>query len=655
MAEADTLVKKLKTIDWQTVLILLTAAVFRVLFLDNRPAHHDEGVNGWFADQITANGFYKYDPTNYHGPLHFYIIFLVQTLFGRSSFLLRLPTVMVSILSVYWILLFSKFIDKKAVQIAAICMAVSPAFVYFGRFAIHESDLVFFIILTMWGIIGLYKSGSVKYLWAVGLGIAGLLLTKETYIIHLAGFFLSLLSLKYFKKSSDKPENGPSKQYWSKNDLILVVGVCVGIILFFYSGAFLYSKGFTGIFETIQAWVSTGSKTSGHQKPILYWLNITTEYEIPVFIGIICSLWYLTSNIVPMRLITIYGLATFVAYSLVPYKTPWCSISIFWPFYIILGHAITRLMKTQYRFITKVLFVMALLHSVFSSIKLNFYNYTDHKIKYVYVQTFSTISKLIEPIMKLVKDDPSNYSMKGIVLRPDEWPVPWILGDFSNVGYHNLNNIPKEPDADFLFIDKGYINYIEENLKNEYFTDQFQLRDAQAPSKVYLSYEKFKDLFPDRTPEFKPTEHKQKEKLLPGQGLLGLFYNNSSWSNQPVLKKVFTSPDIYWEGNSPLPPPFSVELTGEINIQEDTLFSLSTDDGGFLEIDGERIIDDPGPHGVQTINAKVTGKKGWKKIRTGFYDTGGGAIIKLFKTDGTGKDIPILTKELRYDERLIDK
>ncbi len=46
-----------------------------------KPPHFDEGINGWFVDQMRKNGFYRYDPTNYHGPLHFYILFLAQVAF----------------------------------------------------------------------------------------------------------------------------------------------------------------------------------------------------------------------------------------------------------------------------------------------------------------------------------------------------------------------------------------------------------------------------------------------------------------------------------------------------------------------------------------------------------------------------------------------
>src|SRR4030095_13078844 len=76
---------------WVDLLILLLAAVLRLWAFSLKPAHFDEGVNGYFVDQITKNGFYHYDPTNFHGPLHFYILFVMQTLFGREIWALRLP------------------------------------------------------------------------------------------------------------------------------------------------------------------------------------------------------------------------------------------------------------------------------------------------------------------------------------------------------------------------------------------------------------------------------------------------------------------------------------------------------------------------------------------------------------------------------------
>src|SRR5436309_8854944 len=86
---------------WMFWAILGLAAVLRLFFLGIKPPHFDEGINGWFVDQLIKNGYYRYDPTNYHGPLHFYILFLFESLFGRNLWALRLPVVIASIASVW--------------------------------------------------------------------------------------------------------------------------------------------------------------------------------------------------------------------------------------------------------------------------------------------------------------------------------------------------------------------------------------------------------------------------------------------------------------------------------------------------------------------------------------------------------------------------
>ncbi len=62
--------------DWTFWGIIALGAFLRFLLLSMKPPHFDEGINGWFVDQMMRTGFYRYDPTNYHGPLHFYILFL---------------------------------------------------------------------------------------------------------------------------------------------------------------------------------------------------------------------------------------------------------------------------------------------------------------------------------------------------------------------------------------------------------------------------------------------------------------------------------------------------------------------------------------------------------------------------------------------------
>src|SRR5215510_8444561 len=187
-ARASDYVERLKVrfagTDWVPWLILALAAFLRFFLLGIKPPHFDEGINGWFVDQVMHNGFYRYDPTNYHGPLHFYVLLLSESLLGRNIWALRLPVVLVSIGCVWLMLKFEPLVGRNVSRMAALAMAISTGFVFYGRYAIHEVWLVLFTMMLILGLLGLWKSGATRYLWCAGMGLPGMILTKETYIIH---------------------------------------------------------------------------------------------------------------------------------------------------------------------------------------------------------------------------------------------------------------------------------------------------------------------------------------------------------------------------------------------------------------------------------------------------------------------------------------
>src|SRR5207248_9592062 len=146
------------------------------LFLGIRPTHCGEGINGWFVDQMVKDGFYRYEPTNYHGPLHFYILFLSQILFGRSLYALRLPVVLASIGSVWLALKNDRLIPQPVARLAALAMALSPGFIFYGRYSIHEAWLLIFSMMFIFGLLGLWREGTLNYLWFTGMGLTGMIL-----------------------------------------------------------------------------------------------------------------------------------------------------------------------------------------------------------------------------------------------------------------------------------------------------------------------------------------------------------------------------------------------------------------------------------------------------------------------------------------------
>ncbi|MEO5719524.1 MAG: flippase activity-associated protein Agl23, partial [Chthoniobacterales bacterium] len=305
--------------------------VFRFFLLSMKPPHFDEGINGWFVDQMMKSGFYRYDPTNYHGPLHFYVLFLSQALFGRHIWALRLPVVLVSLASIFLTLKFEPFVGRWVSRIAAFAMAISPAFIFYGRYSIHEVWLLFFSMLFVFGLIGLWRLGARGYLWCVGVGVAGMILTKETYIIHIGCALIAGAVLWISHKLTPMPDVKRAPQEWDLADLAMVTGTAIFFIVFFYSGTFLNWPGLKGLYGTFAVWYQTGSNGNGHEKPWPYWLELVLRYEWPVLVGLFfCGLCQFFRNFV-VRYLAIYGVGVFAAYSIIHYKTPWIIISIVWP------------------------------------------------------------------------------------------------------------------------------------------------------------------------------------------------------------------------------------------------------------------------------------------------------------------------------------
>jgi uncharacterized protein (TIGR03663 family) len=507
--------------DWMFWLILGLAAALRILFLGIKPPHFDEGINGWFVDQMVKDGFYRYDPTNYHGPLHFYILFLTQTLFGRNLYALRLPVVLASLGAVWLALKYDRLIPRRVARIAAMAMAVSPGFIFYGRYSIHEAWLLLFSMMFIFGLLGLWREGTLNYLWFTGMGITGMILTKETYIIHV-GCALIALPLAYVSTLIFPAEGSkPAPQKWNSIDLAVICLTGIGAIVFFYSGTFFHWSGLKDLFRTFHAWFETGSTGHGHEKPWYYWLDLIARYEWPICAGLILCLFSFLFRSFPLRFLAILGVGTFAAYSIIAYKTPWCVISIIWPLFFTFG-AFVLIVPRASLVLSSIIASIPLLVSFGYAISLNYFHCTSfieahwdsnrplttnlreffESEPYVYVQTYNDIYKLTTPLLEKAHEDPQFYHLVGHILRPSPYPLPWILGDFPRIGYYEHDNNPPDFDADFLLVEESKIPEVEKKLRDVYYTEPLTVRPYQDPSKLYLRASVFKKFFPGRLPDF---------------------------------------------------------------------------------------------------------------------------------------------------------
>ncbi len=527
---------------WISASIVLLALVLRLLWLDVKPAHFDEGVNGWFVDTMTRQGYYHYDPTNFHGPLHFYVLFLAQTLLGREIWVLRLPLALVSTGSVVLVLGWRCYLGERVCQIAALAMAISPAMVFYGRYAIHETWLLFFLLLTAWGGAGLWRFGERRHLWAAALGLTGMILTKETYLIHVVALVLAVPCLLAYGKISRSTRFAFAGWKFGVRELLKVTAICGLLIVFFYTGGFLDWPGprtfdanghpqplgsLAGLYECFGAWIRTGTATdiapTGHEKPWHYWLQLlagvevdengqrpifrtTIASELPALLGLLASFALLAPRTNRLaRYLAIYGLGALIGYSLVPYKTPWCVIVLAWPFYFVFGLAVVRCAQRVDVWSATAVTAALCVFTLNATWQLNFRHFTDEAEPYVYVQTNQDIEKLLIPLRTLAARDARNRYLTGHFMVPEHHPLIWLLGDFPKIDFPALDQPPEPPDADVLLLDDSVVDSVEPDLHFNYFKEPLKVRGKSVESAtLYLQQGTFGALFPGRTPEFQP-------------------------------------------------------------------------------------------------------------------------------------------------------
>lgn len=480
-------------------LILLLAAALRLWALDLKAPHFDEGINGWFSDRLRDTGAFAYDPTNYHGPWHFYALFTSQSLIGRNIWALRLPVVLASLLCIPVIFMFARWFGRTAARWAALAFAVSPACVFYGRYSIHEPWFVLFGMLFVWGAIALWQERDKAGLWAAAGGLTGMLLNKETYIIHAGSLVLATgVFVLWNRVSPLKPvAERPLARGWTRGDALLAAGTMGFLLLFFYSGNFFHFKGLVDFFGALVAWTQTGAAANGHEKtayelwPFInyYWLALLARYEWPALAGLVWSLRYAWPGPAVPRLLAIYAGGVLLAYSLIPYKTPWCILPIIWPWFLFFGAAIAAAGKFRARAVG----LLLLAASLGMCLRLNFRQFENDAEPYVYVQTYRSLDTVTRPLLDAAQRDARFYAVPGAIYT-DYYPLPWVLGDFTRIGWYG-KPAPDDgrplPDSfagsDFVVVESKEAEKVRAMLGPHFTEKRFRFRSGMEECTVFFS------------------------------------------------------------------------------------------------------------------------------------------------------------------------
>ncbi|HYE13187.1 MAG TPA: flippase activity-associated protein Agl23 [Pyrinomonadaceae bacterium] len=454
-------------------LILVAAAALRLFAPGLKPLHHDEGVNGFFLTNIVRGAGWKYDPTNYHGPTLYYLTLPVVAVTGLTTFALRFVTAAFGVGTVWLALCLRRRLGSVGSLAAAALIAVSPAAVYYSRYYIHETLFLFFTLAMVVTALRFYETRRPLYLMLLSASTALLFATKETAFITVGTLVLATLvswawaSLTRAAAPPAPPQparkrKGREAAYGRGEDFrprrilaafgppgraaALVVGALAlfaFVWIVFYSSFFKNWQGaFWDSFRAFDVWSKTGT-SEFHAKPFHTYLKWLVQEEAPVLVlataGTAAALFERRRN----RFAIFAGAWAFgilLAYSLIPYKTPWLVLNFVVPMCLAAGYALGAFDRmgpagAKARAPVLVVGACAVLFAAYQTAVLNFSRYDDDRYPYVYSHSRRELHDLVVELERLARRSGRGQSAGISVASPEYWPLPWYLRDYKGVAY----------------------------------------------------------------------------------------------------------------------------------------------------------------------------------------------------------------------------
>jgi len=363
------------------------------------------------------------------------------------------------------------------------------------------------------------------------------------------------------------------------------------ILCLFFSSFFTHAEGVGKFFKAFELWTHQGTVGSKHTKPFPYYLELLSTFERPILIlgllGIIFSFWKRK----PEEVFTsLYAVGTFLAFSLIPYKTPWCVQNMMLPLFILSGVFIKYVFEiTPYKLLRLAylpFILIILLYSLYQSADVNYINYDNDSYGIVYVQTNRSAKELVQRVDELSRVKYEGEDTKILIDAEGTLPLNWY---FRNHKHFWLGAITQDiKNYPIIIANRNKESEIEKILKNDYRKEGYPFNPATGNFlALYYKDVDFKKEAPKKIILTEAIELGKKEsKLKPG--LAGTIFQNVYFRGRK-LGKVVDRKIYFWydtDKEKPFPAPFSIIWKGIIKIPEsgEYLFSTISDDGSFLDI-----------------------------------------------------------------------
>lgn len=283
--------------------------------------------------------------------------------------------------------------------------------------------------------------------------------TKETAFITLGTMIIAVACVWiwrriYRAKAADATEDAIDDTHlgWRNfrsalgggTDLLLilvaaaVVFVYLGVL--FFSSFFTYPEGVRAAFEAYAIWTKTGSKDHT-QNGFWAYVKWGFESEAPLFVlsAVGTLIAFLKARHRFAMFASLWAFGLLLAYSIIPYKTPWLAISFVLPMCIVAGYAINELIVSKNSSLRTLAVLLALGATAILSYQTydtNFVRPDDEDMTYVYAHTTREFLNLMAEVKHYAEVSGKGTEAKIDIVSPDYWPMVWYLKDYKQALFH---------------------------------------------------------------------------------------------------------------------------------------------------------------------------------------------------------------------------
>ncbi|MCX8156759.1 MAG: TIGR03663 family protein [Verrucomicrobiae bacterium] len=476
----------------RVLLLLLAAGAMGLRWpqLDRRPLHNDEGVNAWILRDLVEKGHYRYNPEEFHGPtLHYLSLPFVRLAAPEarmSDANLRVAPVVFGALMILLLAWLADGLGRVATVTAGLLLAISPAFVFYSRYFIHEIFLIFFTFMALGAGWRYVQTGRWPWAAASGAAVGLMYATKETFVFQVAAAAAGVAAV-WWRQCREGGAMLAKRPWWNPRHWALAGAAAVAAATLFFTSFFTHPRGILDAVLTYEHWISRAGGASPLVKPWTYYFehlfwfhppksHVWTEGGILALalvgaVAVLARRLPAAVNPVLGGFLLVYTLVLLVIYTVIPYKTPWCMLVFHQGLILLAGMGVACLWEWARPRWARGVLLLALAgvagHLLWQAWRAAVPVAYDRTNPYVHSQTIPNIFELVQKVKAVAAVHPDGTNVLIKVVSPvSVWPLPWYLREFQRVGW--WEEMPADPYAPIMLINASLHAELDEKSNKQY-------------------------------------------------------------------------------------------------------------------------------------------------------------------------------------------